>query len=88
MSIKTPLRQTGSANAFRGSKPDARNLTSEQIADHLAAFQRSGGKVEVLGVTRTLKHVLPLTPDAVAAPAPVAAAPAPSRKKKPATATG
>lgn len=82
MSTKTPLRQTGSANVFRGNKPDARNLTSEQIADHLAAFQRSGGKVEVLGITRTLKHVLPV---AEAVPA---AAPAPAKKKKPASAAG
>ncbi|MFC0679664.1 hypothetical protein ACFFGH_17640 [Lysobacter korlensis] len=78
MSTKTPLRQTGSANVFRGNKPDARNLTSEQIADHLAAFQRSGGKVEVLGITRTLKHVLPVAAEAVPA-----AAPAPAKKKKP-----
>lgn len=76
MSTKTPLRQSGSANVFRGSKPDARNLTSEQIADHLAAFERSGGKVEVLGVTRTLKHLTPVAPEPAA---PVA------KKKKPTT---
>lgn len=81
MSTKTPLRQTGSANVFRGTKPDARNLTSEQIADHLAAFERSGGKVEVLGVTRTLKHVLPVAAD-------VAPAAAPAKKKKSANAAG
>lgn len=33
------------------------NLTHERIATDLAAFKKAGGKIEVLGVTNTLKHV-------------------------------
>lgn len=36
---------------------DARIVTSEDIATHLDAFAAAGGKVEVLGVTRVLKHI-------------------------------
>lgn len=36
---------------------DARTVTSEDIATHLDAFAAAGGKVEVLGVTRVLKHI-------------------------------
>jgi hypothetical protein len=36
---------------------DARSITSDDIAAHLAAFTAAGGEVEVLGVTRVLKHV-------------------------------
>lgn len=72
--IKTP---STAARAFRGSKPSesARDLTSEAIEAHLAAFRRAGGKVEVLGVTQTLKKIeLPSV-------APVAPAKPAARKK-------
>ena len=36
---------------------DTRTVTSEDIAQHLDAFAAAGGKVEVLGVTRVLKHI-------------------------------
>ncbi|MGN6513929.1 MAG: hypothetical protein ACTHKZ_10230 [Lysobacteraceae bacterium] len=36
---------------------EARNVTSEDIAAHLAAFAAAGGKVEVLGVTRVLTRI-------------------------------
>lgn len=36
---------------------DTKTVTSEDIATHLDAFAAAGGKVEVLGVTRVLKHI-------------------------------
>lgn len=36
---------------------DSRIVTSEDIAAHLDAFAAAGGQVEVLGVTRVLKHL-------------------------------
>ena len=45
---------------------ESRTVTSEDIAAHLAAFAAAGGKVEVLGVTRVLKHL----DEAIAAPVP------------------
>lgn len=39
-------------------KPDSpRQLTSEAIDAHLAAFAAAGGKVEVLETTRVLKRI-------------------------------
>ena len=43
----TVLRKSGKA----GGK-QAASLTREQIEDHLAAFRKAGGKIEVLGITR------------------------------------
>lgn len=58
MSTKSPaLRVPNATSPFRAGKSSASSLTSEQIADHLAAFKRAGGTVEVLGVTRTLKEI-------------------------------
>lgn len=57
---------------FQHKQPDPRVLTSERIADHLQAFQSSGGRIEVLGVTRVLKKL-----DDSATP--VASAPMPAR---------
>ncbi|GAA3920217.1 hypothetical protein [Luteimonas lutimaris] len=34
-----------------------RRLTSDRISADLAAFEKAGGQVEVLGVTRVLKKV-------------------------------
>lgn len=42
---------------FRRKEPDSRLLTSQTIADHLQAFESSGGQIEVLGVTRVLKKL-------------------------------
>jgi hypothetical protein len=39
---------------FRQKAPDPRVLTSDRIADHIAAFESAGGHIEVLGVTRVL----------------------------------
>lgn len=42
---------------FQHKEPDKRMLTSDRIADHIAAFESSGGHIEVLGVTRVLKKL-------------------------------
>ena len=42
---------------FRQKEPDSRLLTSERIADDLRNFQKSGGRIEVLGVTQVLKKL-------------------------------
>ena len=59
MITKAPMRfPTPSASPFRGKGADSsKDLTSERIAAHLAAFEASGGAVEVLGVTRVLKKL-------------------------------
>lgn len=66
----TALRVSNASNPFRGDKPSGRQLTSDDIARHLAAFQRTGGTVEVLGTTRTLKQIVA---EATASPAPARA---------------
>jgi hypothetical protein len=42
---------------FRQKEPDRRTLTSERIADDIKAFRSSGGRIEVLGVTRVLQKL-------------------------------
>jgi hypothetical protein len=81
MSTKSPaLRVPNASSPFRTDKAGSRNLTSEQIADHLAAFKRAGGTVEVLGVTRTLKEIGNKDPAEAATAAPEPKAPR-TRKK-------
>lgn len=41
----------------RGKADLSRELTSERIAAHLAAFRRAGGRIEKLGTTRVLTRV-------------------------------
>jgi len=61
-----------------GSEANAsKRFESERISSHIADFEKSGGKVEVLGVTRVL-HKIADTPEAEAA----AAAKAPSPRKR------
>jgi len=43
--------------AFRHKEPDSRVLTSERIASDLSTFEKSGGRIEVLGVTQVLKKL-------------------------------
>jgi hypothetical protein len=50
-------RAPNTDRVFRRKDPDSRPLTSESIADHLQAFESSGGHIEVLGVTRVLKKL-------------------------------
>lgn len=54
MTRKTPTR----ADVATSRRPDpSRGLTSAHIREHLAAFEASGGRVEVLGTTQVLKRV-------------------------------
>ena len=60
--------KTGTGDIFRKPKEDKRSaLTHEKIADDLVAFQRAGGKIEVLGNTQTLKSIKPPETPAAAA---------------------
>ncbi|MFP7722704.1 hypothetical protein [Lysobacter sp. A3-1-A15] len=68
---RSPRRET-SRSATSGSTHPKRS-ESERIAEHIADFERGGGRVEVLGTTRVLQKVdapaaTETTPDASAAP--------------------
>ncbi|RNF82051.1 hypothetical protein [Montanilutibacter psychrotolerans] len=52
-----------------------KRFESERISTDIADFEKSGGRVEVLGVTRVLQKIEPLPGDKVAAP------PKPARKR-------
>jgi hypothetical protein len=68
MSVKPQSPASSTSDLFRKPKEERRTaLTHDKIADDLAAFQRAGGTIEVLGTTHTLKSIPP-------PPAPVAAA--------------
>ncbi len=55
-----PAAKSGTGDVFRKPKEDKRSaLTHEKIADDLVAFQRAGGRIEVLGNTQTLKSIRP-----------------------------
>lgn len=46
------------SHLFSPRKPTERNsITHERIAADLEAFYKSGGEIEVLGVTRSLKKI-------------------------------
>ena len=64
------------SHLFQGRKPVERggSLTRERLAEHMEAFRKAGGAIEVLGTTRSLQRI-GQSPDIVA---PVA--PASSRK--------
>lgn len=53
----TNARPPAAKAPFRQKEPERRVLTSDRIADHIAAFESSGGHIEVLGVTRVLKKL-------------------------------
>jgi len=53
-------------------------LTHERIAADLDAFRKSGGKIEVLGVTQALKKIAP--DDGASPPRPAKAAASKSRR--------
>ena len=52
-------------------QPDSRLLTSERIADDLRTFQKSGGRIEVLGVTQVLKKLGETAGEDTSPPTPV-----------------
>ena len=72
-----PLPATKTSHLFRGRKPAERGgaLTRERIAEHMDAFRKAGGTIEVLGTTRALQRIglpaetKPAPPVAVAAAA-------------------
>lgn len=68
-------------NLFRATKEERRSaLTHDQIADDLAEFERTGGRIEVLGNTPMLRTIpLAPTPAASGARKPAAKAPAESK---------
>lgn len=53
--------KTANANQPRVNRPDRKQaqsaLSHESLAADLAAFRKSGGKIEVLGNTNTLKKI-------------------------------
>lgn len=68
---KQASSQTG--HLFASRKPKERtDVTHERISEDLEAFRKAGGKIEVLGVTRSL---LRIGPDADASAPPAATAP-------------
>jgi hypothetical protein len=66
---KTALRQPGKSVTVKSASPGRKGrdsgseanlhkrVDSERIAEHIAAFEKSGGRVEKLGVTRVLQKV-------------------------------
>lgn len=66
----TPAPPSKTTQPFSPHKPAERNaITHERIAADLEAFRKAGGRIEVLGVTRTLKKIDPGA-DATPQPAP------------------
>jgi hypothetical protein len=51
------LRQGVSRIASRADSAVSKAITHESIAEDLGAFEQSGGVIEVLGTTSTLKHI-------------------------------
>lgn len=63
---------SGTTRLFAPRKPRiTATLTSERLAADLAAFRKAGGRIEVLGTTRSLKKIDPK--DAASAPRPASA---------------
>jgi len=71
--MATPKKGSGKSAAGKGPPAGTsdnlhKKLESEQISAHIDAFEKSGGKVEKLGVTRTLLKIGPLAAEPAAAP--------------------
>ncbi len=76
MAMKPQSPTSSTSDLFRKPKEERRSaLTHDKIADDLAAFQRAGGTIEVLGTTHTLKSIPP-PPTSAAREEPPAAKPA------------
>ncbi len=68
MALKPQSPTSSTSDLFRKPKEERRTaLTHDKIADDLAAFQRAGGTIEVLGTTHTLKSIPPPPTPAAAA---------------------
>lgn len=68
-----PREPTRSTRA--GADANHKHTESERISEHIAAFEREGGRVEKLGTTRVLQKIDDTSP-------PTAAAPAASKRKR------
>lgn len=60
MATRKPIKSVPPRRPAGDSPKPARALTSERISDDLAAFERAGGRIEVLGTTRVLHRVAEL----------------------------
>ncbi|HEX5662243.1 MULTISPECIES: hypothetical protein [unclassified Lysobacter] len=71
---KTPIPPSNTSHLFGGRKTVDRGggVTRERIADDMEAFRKAGGRIEVLGITRSLTKIDPGadTPAAPAHPGP------------------
>lgn len=72
------LAPSKTSHLFQGRKPAERGgaLTRERIAEHMEAFRKAGGAIEVLGTTRSLQRI-----GEPAAAAPTTTVPASTRKQ-------
>lgn len=73
VSKKTSKAKSRKAPSGSGGGNLHKHFESERISDDIAAFEKAGGKVEKLGVTRVLQKISPAAPStakpAEAAPA-------------------
>jgi hypothetical protein len=78
-SKKEPTTPSKTAHLFAPRKSKERpDVTHESLSADIAAFRKAGGRIEVLGVTRSL---LRIGNDADAAP-PMPATPPPTRTRR------
>ncbi|MEJ7745766.1 MAG: hypothetical protein WKF61_03225 [Luteimonas sp.] len=71
--MASPKKSSGKSAPAKGPPAGSQDnlhkkIESEQIAAHIDAFEKSGGRVEKLGVTRTLQNIGPLATGPVAPP--------------------
>lgn len=74
-------KSSGKAKSRKGKSGGGnmhKHIDSRRIRDDIAAFEKSGGKVEKLGVTRVLQRIAPPAEGEVASSAPSA----PSGRKR------
>lgn len=64
---KTPDKAARSFAPRKGR--EGATLTHERLAEDMEAFRKAGGRIEVLGVTRTLHRIDPATDTASPRPA-------------------
>ena len=75
MSVSKKSSKTKSRKSASGAGGNLhKHFESERISDDIAAFEKAGGKVEKLGVTRVLQKIAPTNANETAStPKPVAA---------------
>ena len=80
-SKKTSKAKTRKTATAAGGGNLHKHFESERISDDIAAFEKAGGKVEKLGVTRVLQRIAPTTDKETAASAAPAKPAAAARKR-------